>query len=69
MLCGNFLSSFSVCCPSLYDKTDIESHQQFYNIYTMHGEEQKCDDLARALGRVVHADSRAPMNLDTIRLK
>ncbi len=39
------------------------------NIYTMHGEEQKCEDLARALGRVIHADARAPMNLDSIRLK
>ncbi len=39
------------------------------NIFTMHGEEQKCEDLARALARVVRADARAPMNLDTIRLK
>ncbi|MCL4404848.1 beta-CASP ribonuclease aCPSF1, partial [Candidatus Marsarchaeota archaeon] len=39
------------------------------NIFTMHGEEQKCEDLARTLGRLVHADGRAPMNLDSIRLK
>ncbi len=39
------------------------------SIFTMHGEEQKCEDLARTLGRVAHADSRAPMNLDSIRLK
>ncbi len=39
------------------------------SIYTMHGEEQKCEDLARALGRAIHADARAPMNLDSIRLK
>ncbi len=39
------------------------------NIFTMHGEEQKCEDLARTLGRLVHADARAPMNLDSIRLK
>jgi len=38
-------------------------------IYTMHGEEQKCEDLARALGRMMHVDARAPMNLDSIRLK
>ncbi len=38
-------------------------------LFTMHGEEQKCEDLARTLGRIIHADSRAPMNLDTTRLK
>ena len=38
-------------------------------IYTMHGEEQSCDDLARALGRSMRVEARAPMNLDTIRLK
>ncbi len=39
------------------------------SIYTMHGEEQKCEDLARTLGRMMHIDARAPMNLDSIRLK
>ncbi|MCL5404314.1 MAG: beta-CASP ribonuclease aCPSF1, partial [Candidatus Marsarchaeota archaeon] len=39
------------------------------SIFTMHGEEQKCEDLARTLGRLVHADARAPMNLDSIRFK
>ncbi|MFI5412293.1 MAG: beta-CASP ribonuclease aCPSF1 [Candidatus Micrarchaeales archaeon] len=39
------------------------------SIFTMHGEEQKCEDLARVMGRILHADSRAPMNLDSIRLK
>ncbi|MCL4389585.1 beta-CASP ribonuclease aCPSF1 [Candidatus Marsarchaeota archaeon] len=39
------------------------------SIYTMHGEEQKCEDLARSLARMMHVDARAPMNLDTIRLK
>lgn len=39
------------------------------NIFTMHGEEHKCEELARALGRVLHVDARAPMNLDSIRLK
>ncbi len=38
-------------------------------IFTMHGEEHKCDDLARSLGRILHVDARAPMNLDSIRLK
>ena len=39
------------------------------SIFTMHGEEQKCEDLARTLGRLAHADARAPMNLDSIRFK
>jgi len=38
-------------------------------IYTMHGEEQKCEDLARALGREMHVRASAPMNLDSLRLK
>jgi hypothetical protein len=38
-------------------------------VFTMHGEESKCEDLARTLGRIIHADARAPMNLDSIRLK
>ncbi|MDE1857321.1 MAG: beta-CASP ribonuclease aCPSF1 [Candidatus Micrarchaeota archaeon] len=38
-------------------------------IFTMHGEETKCENLARTLGRVVNADARAPMNLDSIRLR
>jgi hypothetical protein len=39
------------------------------SIFTMHGEEQKCEDLARSLGRAIRVEARAPMNLDTIRLK
>ncbi|MGC9037219.1 MAG: beta-CASP ribonuclease aCPSF1 [Candidatus Micrarchaeia archaeon] len=38
-------------------------------IFTMHGEEQKCEDLARYLNMKLHVETRAPMNLDTIRLK
>jgi KH/beta-lactamase-domain protein len=38
-------------------------------IFTMHGEESKCEDLARALGKEMHAKASAPMNLDSIRLK
>ncbi|MGC8671673.1 MAG: beta-CASP ribonuclease aCPSF1 [Candidatus Micrarchaeia archaeon] len=38
-------------------------------IFTMHGEEYKCEDLARYLGIRKHVEARAPMNLDTIRLR
>ncbi len=38
-------------------------------IFTMHGEESKCEDLARAMGNSMHCESRAPMDLDTIRFK
>jgi len=39
------------------------------SVFTMHGEEQKCEDLARSIGRMLHIEARAPMNLDSIRLK
>ncbi|MEM0150018.1 MAG: beta-CASP ribonuclease aCPSF1 [Candidatus Micrarchaeaceae archaeon] len=39
------------------------------SVFTMHGEEQKCEDLARSVGRMLHIEARAPMNLDSIRLK
>lgn len=39
------------------------------SVFTMHGEESKCEDLARSIGRMMHIDARAPMNLDSIRLK
>ena len=35
----------------------------------MHGEEQKCEDLARSMGMKFHLEARAPMNLDSIRFK
>ena len=38
-------------------------------VFTMHGDENKCDDLARTIGRMLHTEARAPMNLDSIRLK
>jgi len=38
-------------------------------IYTMHGEEQKCEDLANILRRITNVNTRAPRNLDSIRLK
>lgn len=38
-------------------------------ILTMHGDEHKTEELARTLGHMMHVESRAPMNLDTIRLR
>jgi KH/beta-lactamase-domain protein len=38
-------------------------------VFTYHGEESKCDDLSRTIGRMMHLESRAPMDLDAIRLK
>ncbi|MCX6767965.1 MAG: beta-CASP ribonuclease aCPSF1 [Candidatus Micrarchaeota archaeon] len=38
-------------------------------IFTMHGDENKCDELARTLNKMMHVETRAPMDLDTIRLK
>ncbi len=38
-------------------------------IYTMHGEESRCEDLARFLGNRFKVESRSPMDLDTIRFK
>lgn len=38
-------------------------------IFTLHGDETKCEDLSRTISRLMHIDSRAPMDLDTIRLK
>ncbi len=40
-----------------------------HKIFTMHGEEQKCEDLARALSFRMHVEARSPMNLDTMRFK
>ncbi len=38
-------------------------------IFTMHGEEFKCEDLARSLGMHLRIEGRAPMDLDTMRFK
>ncbi|MGC8850703.1 MAG: beta-CASP ribonuclease aCPSF1 [Candidatus Micrarchaeia archaeon] len=38
-------------------------------VFTGHGDENKCEDLARTLNRMLHVETRAPMNLDSIRLK
>ncbi len=38
-------------------------------VFTMHGEEAKCEDLARFIGMRFRVESRAPMNLDSMRFK
>ncbi len=38
-------------------------------VLTMHGEEQKCEDLARSMGMKFHVEARAPMDLDSIRFR
>ena len=38
-------------------------------VFTLHGDETKCEDLSRTITKLMHIDSRAPMDLDTIRLK
>lgn len=38
-------------------------------IFTMHGEEGRCEELSRTLSRMLRVETRAPMNLDTIRLR
>ena len=39
------------------------------DIYLVHGEEKKCEDLARTLSKILKIEARAPQNLDGIRLK
>lgn len=38
-------------------------------ILTDHGDDGKCEDLARGLAKMLGVETRVPMNLDTIRLK
>jgi len=38
-------------------------------VLTCHGDESKCDEFARNVNRMMHLETRAPMNLDAIRLK
>ncbi len=38
-------------------------------VFTMHGEESKCEDLARSIASRFKIEARSPMNLDTIRFK
>ncbi|MEK6843465.1 MAG: beta-CASP ribonuclease aCPSF1 [Candidatus Micrarchaeota archaeon] len=35
----------------------------------LHGEESKCEDLARSVGKMLHVEARAPQVLDSLRLK
>ncbi len=37
--------------------------------FMVHGEESKCDNLSRTASRMLHAEARAPMNLDSVRLR
>ncbi|MFH1750505.1 MAG: beta-CASP ribonuclease aCPSF1 [Candidatus Micrarchaeota archaeon] len=37
--------------------------------FLMHGEESKCEDLSRTIGKMLHVESRAPQVLDSVRLK
>ncbi len=38
-------------------------------VYTIHGEPTKAIDLAKALANVLHCEARAPMNLESFRLR
>ncbi|MCX6770667.1 MAG: beta-CASP ribonuclease aCPSF1 [Candidatus Micrarchaeota archaeon] len=44
-------------------------HPKPERVFTLHGDESKCEDLSRTITKMFRIDSRAPMNLDTIRLK
>jgi KH/beta-lactamase-domain protein len=37
-------------------------------VYSLHGEEEKCDDLARSVHHMIKAETKAPNNLDSIKL-
>jgi len=38
-------------------------------VFTLHGDETKCEELSRTINKMLHIETRAPMNLDAIRLK
>lgn len=44
-------------------------HPKPERVFTLHGDESKCEDLGRTVSKLMHIESRAPMNLDAIRLK
>ena len=44
-------------------------HPKPERVFTLHGDESKCEDLSKTITKLFHIESRAPMNLDTIRLK
>lgn len=37
-------------------------------VFTMHGDESKCDEFSRTANRLMHIETRAPLNLDSMRL-
>ena len=45
-----------------------DMNQNFRNVFTMHGEQGKCEEMARTLGYLFKTDARAPMNLDAFRV-
>lgn len=45
-----------------------DMNQQFRNVFTMHGEPAKCENMARTLGYIFKTEARAPMNLDGFRI-
>ncbi len=38
-------------------------------VFTMHGDEAKTEEFARVINRMMHIETRSPMNLDSIRLR
>lgn len=42
--------------------------QNFRNIYTMHGEPGKCEEMAKTINYIFHTEARAPMNMDAFRV-
>ncbi|MFA4946508.1 MAG: beta-CASP ribonuclease aCPSF1 [Candidatus Micrarchaeia archaeon] len=44
-------------------------HPKPQRIITMHGDDNKPEDLAHGLNKMLHCETRAIMNLDTVRLK
>ncbi len=45
-----------------------DMNQQFRNVFTMHGEPGKCENMAKTLGYIFKTEARAPMNLDGFRI-
>jgi uncharacterized protein len=45
-----------------------DMNQKFKNIFTMHGEAYKCEELAKTLGQIFETEARSPMDLDGIRI-
>jgi KH/beta-lactamase-domain protein len=45
-----------------------DMNQSFKNVFTMHGESGKCDEMARTINYLFKTESRAPMNMDAFRI-